>query len=45
MKSIELVKRFELGKISETEKPKEVKEIFSGTRRRMVEVNLRNGER
>ncbi len=45
MKNIELVKRFNLGEISETEKPKEVKRIFSGPRRQMIEVNLRNGER
>jgi len=44
MKNIELVKTFELGIISETEKPKEVKEIFSGARRRIIEINLRNGE-
>ncbi len=44
MKNIELIKKFDLGKISEIEKPKEVKQIFSGTRRRIVEINLRNGE-
>lgn len=42
MKNIELLKNFELGKIS-GEKSKEVKEIFNGTRRRMVSVELRGG--
>ena len=44
MKNIEFIKTFELEKIEPSEKPKEVKEIFNGTRRRMVQVNLRNRE-
>jgi quercetin dioxygenase-like cupin family protein len=44
MSNIELIKVFELGEVSETEKPKDVKEIYNGARRRMIEVNLRNGE-
>ena len=43
MKNIELIKNLEIGKISESEKPKEVKEIFNGTRRRLVEIKLRAG--
>jgi quercetin dioxygenase-like cupin family protein len=42
MKNIELLKHLEIGEISESEKFKEVKEIFNGTRRRIVEVKLRN---
>jgi quercetin dioxygenase-like cupin family protein len=44
MKNIEFIKTFSLGEIAETEKSKEVKEIFNGSRRRMVQVNLRGGE-
>jgi quercetin dioxygenase-like cupin family protein len=44
MKNIELLKSFELHKISESEKDKEVKELFNGTHRRLVEVTLRNNE-
>ena len=44
MKNIELLKNFGLSEISESEKSKDVKEIFSGTRRRLVEVKLRNNE-
>ncbi|HEV8159071.1 MAG TPA: hypothetical protein VGP58_08580 [Pyrinomonadaceae bacterium] len=44
MKNIELLKNFGLSEISESEKSKEVKEIFSDTRRRLVEVKLRNNE-
>jgi hypothetical protein len=41
MKNIELLKNLEIGEISKSEKAKEVKEIFNGTRRRIVEVKLR----
>ena len=44
MKNIEFIRTFELGKIEPGEKPKDVKEIFNGARRRMVQVNLRNNE-
>lgn len=41
MKNIKLVKKFELGEIPKIKKHKEAKELFNGTRRRMVEINLR----
>lgn len=44
MKNIEFIKSFEFGKIVDIEKTKEVKEIFNGARRRMVNVELRNHE-
>lgn len=44
MKNIELIKNLELNVISAGEKSKEVKEIFNGARRRIVEVQLRGGE-
>lgn len=44
MKSIELIKNLTLGEIAESVKSKEVKEIFNGARRRLVEVKLRNEE-
>ncbi len=44
MKSIEFIKTFSFGKFPENEKPNDVKEIFNGNRRRMVQVNLRNRE-
>lgn len=44
MKNIELLKNLEIGGIFPSEKPKEVKEIFNGARRRIVEVKLRAGE-
>ncbi|HXG86144.1 MAG TPA: hypothetical protein VNI84_19140 [Pyrinomonadaceae bacterium] len=44
MKNIEFIKTFEPGKIGESEKPKDVKEIFKGVRRRIIQINLRNGE-
>ncbi len=44
MKNIELLKIFELGQVPAGEKNKEVAEIYNGTRRRIVEVRLRNGE-
>ena len=42
MKKIESIKNLELGEISPSEKSKEVKEIFKGTRRHIIEVTLRN---
>jgi quercetin dioxygenase-like cupin family protein len=45
MKIIELIKNLEIGEISACEKSKEVKEIFNGARRRIVEVKLRNNEK
>jgi quercetin dioxygenase-like cupin family protein len=44
MKKIEIIKNLELGEISQSEKTKEVKEIFKGTRRQIIEVTLRNNE-
>ncbi len=44
MESIELLKNLRLGEISESEKSKEIKEIFNGARRRLVEVKLRRNE-
>lgn len=44
MKNIELLKNFALGEISVGEKSKEVKEIYNGARRRLVEVKLRDNE-
>ena len=44
MKSIELIMNLNLGEIAETAKPKDVKEIFNGSRRRLLEVKLRDGE-
>jgi quercetin dioxygenase-like cupin family protein len=44
MTNIKLLKNLELGGISRIEKNKEVKELFNGTRRRLVEVKLRNNE-
>lgn len=44
MKNIEFIKNFALGEIAESEKSKEVKEIYNGARRRMMQVNLHNGE-
>ncbi len=44
MESIELLKNLRLGEISEGEKSKEIKEIFNGARRRLVEVKLRRNE-
>jgi quercetin dioxygenase-like cupin family protein len=42
--NIKLLKHLELGGTSEGEKNKEVKELFSGELRRLVEVKLRNNE-
>jgi quercetin dioxygenase-like cupin family protein len=39
------VKDFELGSVPQTDKSKDVKEIFIGDRRRMVEVILRDSEK
>lgn len=44
MKKIELIKNLELGEISRSEKSKEVKEIFKGARRHLIEVTLRDNE-
>lgn len=44
MKNIELLQHLNLGEILETAKSIEVKEIFNGARRRLIEVKLRNGE-
>jgi hypothetical protein len=44
MKNIELIKNLKLSEIAVGEKSKEVKEIFNGTRRRLVEVKLRAGD-
>ena len=41
MKTIELVEKFELGGQVSSVKEKEVREIYNGARRRMVEVKLR----
>lgn len=41
---MELLKKFELGKISKSEKNKDVTKIFDGERRQIIEVNLRRGE-
>jgi quercetin dioxygenase-like cupin family protein len=41
MKTIELVEKFELGGQISSLKDKEVREIYNGARRRMVEVKLR----
>lgn len=44
MKDIKYVKDLELGEIFATAKLKDVREIFNGNRRRIVEVTLRNNE-
>lgn len=44
MKHIELLENFELGKIADGEKNKEVKKIYDGARRQMMSVILRGGE-
>jgi quercetin dioxygenase-like cupin family protein len=44
MKNIEFIKELSLGALAESEKSKNVKEIFNGPRRRMVQVTLRGGE-
>jgi quercetin dioxygenase-like cupin family protein len=41
---MELLKKFELGHVSKSEKNKEVTKIFDGARRQIIEVNLQNGE-
>ncbi len=41
MKTIELLEKFELGGQTNFTKDKEVREIYNGVRRRMVEVKLR----
>jgi quercetin dioxygenase-like cupin family protein len=44
MKKIELVKNLEFGEISRSDKAKEVKEIFKGERRHLIEITLRGNE-
>jgi quercetin dioxygenase-like cupin family protein len=44
MKNIELIKNLDLGDTAATAKPKEVKELFNGARRRLLEIKLRDGE-
>ncbi len=44
MKKIDLIKNLNLKEISQSEKNKEVKEIFKGTRRSLIEITLRNNE-
>ena len=44
MKKMEVIKNLELGEISRSEKSKEVKEIFKGARRHIIEITLRNSE-
>jgi quercetin dioxygenase-like cupin family protein len=44
MNNIQVLKNFEFGKVADGEKSKEVKEIFNGSRRRLVSVELRNSE-
>ena len=44
MKNIEFLDKFELGKISDSEKSKEVKKVFDGVRRQLISVILRNDE-
>ena len=41
---MKLLKKIELGKISKSEKNKDVTKIFDGERRQIIEVNLRRGE-
>lgn len=43
MKNIELIKNLTLGDVAETAKPKEVKELFNGARRLLLEIKLRDG--
>ncbi len=44
MKNIELLANFELNKIADGEKLKDVKKVFDGTRRQIISVVLRGGE-
>ncbi len=44
MKNIEFLDKFELGKISDSEKSKEVKKVFDGVRRQLISVILRNSD-
>jgi quercetin dioxygenase-like cupin family protein len=39
---MELLKKFELGKVSTSEKDKDVTKLFDGARRQLIEVNLSN---
>ena len=44
MKNIEFIANLALDKISATEKPKEAKQVFNGTRRQLLKIELRNNE-
>jgi quercetin dioxygenase-like cupin family protein len=44
MTNIELLKNLDLSEIPDEGKNKEVTELFNGTRRRLIEVSLRNNE-
>ena len=44
MKNIEFIKNFRLGEITKSEKSKDVKQIFDGSRRRLVQIDLHDGE-
>ena len=44
MKKIELIKNLDLKEISQSDNNKEVKEIFKGIRRSLIEITLRNNE-
>lgn len=44
MNNITFIKELELGTFAPADRPKEVQEIFSGERRRILEVQLRDGE-
>lgn len=44
MNHITLVHTFGLDQLADTEKPKQVKALFEGPGRKLIEVKLRNGE-
>ena len=44
LENTQFIKNFKLGKISKSEKSKDVKELYNGARRRIVQVDLRNNE-
>ena len=44
MKYITLVQTFALDQLAKTEKPKQVKVLFDGPGRKLIEIKLRNGE-
>ena len=43
MKNIELIENFVFGQVSKGEKNLQAREIFSGERRRLISIELRNG--